>query len=281
MSRHRKVIDAELARQVSAIRRIERLSRSLSWLQIQAGRELVKLLPDNPNWTHIHVLDRSYQAIQQRLLHLMQRRAYQDLFQLAEWSHLRVARSLTALARRELREDAADYLRLIIPAPIRSLLEAIVMPVLNRLAGIVSSNPTWSLILQGISEGKNRTELARDIRDSYHTTAVSARRTVRTQGLLVATQSQLQASETIAEEIIGYQVLSVLDSRVRPEHRARHGTIYYRTPRGSQPSMAQMPQPPIDPGNKIAWNCRCILVPVFSLREANSVDVQAMLGDLV
>ncbi len=83
----------------------------------------------------------------------------------------------------------------------------------------------------------------------------------------MATATQLAASEQISELIPAYQINAVLDSRTRPEHRARNGTIYYRNPKGEQLGFDSMPHPPIEADGSIAYNCRCFLTPVFEAAD--------------
>lgn len=72
--------------------------------------------------------------------------------------------------------------------------------------------------------------------------------------------------------LVGWQILSMLDSRVRPKHAERHGRIYYYNPRPErgERGMDEMPNPPYESakdGGVMAWNCRCSLAPVFEDQE--------------
>lgn len=74
-----------------------------------------------------------------------------------------------------------------------------------------------------------------------------------------------------AAGLVGWQVLSMLDERVRPKHRERHGRVYYYNPRPErgERGMDEMPNPPYEsPNDGGVWapNCRCVLVPVFEGR---------------
>lgn len=74
------------------------------------------------------------------------------------------------------------------------------------------------------------------------------------------------------ETLVGWQVISMLDDRVRPKHAERHGRIYYYNPRPERGERGfdDMPNPPYESpndGGVLAHNCRCVLVPVFESRE--------------
>jgi len=62
----------------------------------------------------------------------------------------------------------------------------------------------------------------------------------------------------IPRDLVGYQVHGIMDDRIRPEHRARNGTIYYRVPRYGNPGLDKMPNPPLEADGSHAWNCRCV-----------------------
>jgi hypothetical protein len=68
----------------------------------------------------------------------------------------------------------------------------------------------------------------------------------------------------IPRDLVGYQVHGIMDDRIRPEHRARNGTIYYRVPRYGNPGLDKMPNPPLEADGSHAWNCRCWIVPILS-----------------
>jgi uncharacterized protein with gpF-like domain len=74
------------------------------------------------------------------------------------------------------------------------------------------------------------------------------------------------------EEIVGWQVISMRDNRVREKHRKRDGNTYYKEPKKGQLGLYDMPRPPYesqrDKGVR-AWGCRCRLVAVFGKKEPN------------
>lgn len=79
---------------------------------------------------------------------------------------------------------------------------------------------------------------------------------------------------SIPADVIGFQVLGILDNRIRPEHRARHGTIYYKNPGVGRPGFSQMPNPPLEADGSYAYNCRCTLIPVFKGDETKAKDIR-------
>lgn len=164
----------------------------------------------------------------------------------------------------KVQEDWRDYLKLIIPAPALDFLERIVGPVWRRVVGAINPQRASDAVLQGIAAGKDRREIAKDLEDVFGGYASGARRVARTAGLQVATQTQLAVSETIPELVAGYELNTVLDDRVRPEHRAAHGHKFYRQPTGQQRSLSDCPQPPIWRG-QVHWNCRCYLIPIIMI----------------
>ncbi len=161
-------------------------------------------------------------------------------------------------------EGWRDYLRLILPAPAIDFLENIVGPLWRRVVGVINPERASQAVLQGIAAGKDRREIAKDLEDVFEGYETAARRVARTAGLQVATQTQLAASESIPELVAGYELNTVLDDRVRPEHRAAHGRRFYRVPKAGQRGLDQCPQPPIWNG-QVAWNCRCFLIPIIEI----------------
>lgn len=129
------------------------------------------------------------------------------------------------------------------------------------------------ILSKGISDGKNRIELATDLRNGLGVARSTAKRIARTEGARVATESNIAAYEELGDGVIGFMVHSVLDERTRPWHRQRNGKIYYKEPKGDQKGLFQMPRPPREPQDAnerpagtspIAFNCRCFLSPVFA-----------------
>lgn len=170
--------------------------------------------------------------------------------------------------------DRFDYSGLVIQPPTVAEITRIVGPVplsLTRLGAEKAAATVW----QGIASGQNRLQIAKSLQKQFDGYAAAARRVARTEGLRVATETQLSASEQLSDMITGYQILATLDDRTRPEHRERHGRIYYRDPKGNQKGFDEMPRPPIDPGGEMAWNCRCTMAPVFAGEETPDVGYLA------
>jgi SPP1 gp7 family putative phage head morphogenesis protein len=119
------------------------------------------------------------------------------------------------------------------------------------------------VVLDGISRGQDRRQIGKELETLFGGWEVAARRVARTEGARVATALQLAASEEIPGLVIGYAVMAVLDSRTRPEHRKRSGTVFYRNPKPGQKGFGEMPRPPMEPDGTIAHQCRCFLSPVF------------------
>lgn len=86
----------------------------------------------------------------------------------------------------------------------------------------------------------------------------------RTSAAAMMGQVRMQSYGAIPKDLVGFQVHGILDERIRPAHRARNGTIYYKTPNYGQPSLAEMPNPPLEADGSTAFNCRCWLTPILS-----------------
>jgi SPP1 gp7 family putative phage head morphogenesis protein len=189
----------------------------------------------------------------------------QMLMAAAEREHFLTAVELTRASRRGRKEEAwTDYLRLIIPAPALDFLEQIVGPLWRRVVGAINPERASNAVLQGIASGKDRRQIAADLTEVFDGYDVAARRVARTAGLEVATRTQLAVSEQIPDLVSGYELNTVLDDRVRPEHRAAHGRRFYRVPKDGQLGMDQMPVPPVWNG-QVHFNCRCMLIPIIEI----------------
>lgn len=97
-----------------------------------------------------------------------------------------------------------------------------------------------------------------------------ARRVARDTSLWIAHEMQFEAWGPVDDMIDGYRVNAVDEGHnptSRPEHRARHGTIYYKRPAPGQKGLDEMPRPPFESprdGSTLAYNCRCWISPVWS-----------------
>lgn len=245
----------------AAIVRAARIGGSLARLIRAALSSCVDALPENPGPVDLVRLRAHVEAVVFALGPIVAGRLYALLLRAARREHFITAVALTR-ATRPVREDVTDYLRLIVPAPALDLLRRIVGPTWQKLTRLISPQKASNVVLQGVASGKSRKEIAADLTDVFGGFESVARRVARTEGLRVATQTQLEVSEAIPDLVIGYELNTVLDDRVRPEHRRRHGWRYYREPVGNQRPLSDCPQPPIW-NNELAHNCRCFLVPLI------------------
>lgn len=132
-----------------------------------------------------------------------------------------------------------------------------------------------AIVTQQMAAGSTIDQMARTMAPAVQGVRTSARRVARTEGMRVAHAARLAAFEDLGDMVVGYQIHATMDWRVRPAHAARNGTIYYRNPRPGQPSMAEMPNPPMEADGTVAFNCRCYLSPVLDVDPAIENDPAA------
>ena len=222
-------------------------------------------LPERPGPHDLHRVRQHVETAVELMRRVLGERFRTMLMAAVEREHWLSAVELTRASKRgKVEEGWRDYLNLIIPAPALDFLEGIVGPLWRRVVGAIAPERASNAVLQGIAQGKDRRQIAADLTDVFDGYAGAARRVARTAGLQVATQTQLAVSEQIPDMVAGYELNTVLDERVRPEHRAAHGRRFYRVPKAGQRGMNEMPQPPIW-GGQVAWNCRCFLVPIIEI----------------
>jgi SPP1 gp7 family putative phage head morphogenesis protein len=282
----RKIRDPHLARQLQADARARGVARRLSATINRHWPEILAVIPDRGHMLNRHHLAELLTALRT----ILQRQLHADLMKLAVWAGRTAARSIRAAARRHLRreerDDMADEFRpggqydtgggpalaktasmaadeVLINPPSAFELMSIVGPAPMKLTKLFDVDRIAAQVWQGIADGKDRRAIANLLSKSLNNDMVAARRVARTEGLRVATAVHLKTAEQLGDMIEGYQIHATLDSRTRPEHRARHGTIFYRNPKPGQKGFNEMPQPPVDPGGVLAYNCRCFLTPVF------------------
>ena len=273
---HARLVTAATARQVRAATRADRLGGTLARIVADALRPALLAVPDKDHplragW-HADTIKRAVQHLRVTLA----REFAAGLEDAARWGHARTAAMLTARVRRTLparRAVAEDpfassglgaYEDYVIDPPPEWLIRFLAGPAPAKLTSLIDPDRAAGVVYRGVASGHDRKRIARDLSAEFDGYEASARRVARTAGLQVATQTQLAASETLAGMTPAYQILSVLDSRVRPEHRERHGRLYHRRPKPGQFGFDTMPQPPIDqPGNRLAHSCRCYLIPCF------------------
>lgn len=282
--------DAE-QRHRQAIVRSARMGGALAARVRAALASCLDALPEHPGPHDLHRVRQHVDAVTDLLRRVLGDRFRAMLLAAAEREHWLTAVALTRAsnAKREgavvgghLRADLAvgvggrvlgdavvsegwrDYARLILPAPALDFLESIVGPAYRALTRLIDPQRASNAVLQGIAQGKDRKQIAKDLEDAFGGYENVARRVARTAGLQVATSTQLAVSEQVPELVAGYELNTVLDERVRPEHRAAHGRRFYRVPKKGQRPLSDCPQPPIWDG-QVAWNCRCFLIPIISV----------------
>lgn len=120
------------------------------------------------------------------------------------------------------------------------------------------------LLADGISQGKDQREVAKDLLPYFDNNRVRARRSARTFGLVVAHQAQMEAWDGLGTAVVGYTLHATLDGNTRSWHRERDGQVYYKEPAAGQKGLKQMPRPPLEPEDsserpagtpRIAWHC--------------------------
>lgn len=174
-----------------------------------------------------------------------------------------IARGL--VPRREVDQAIRDVL---FPAPSRDRVSEILrsgyngqgwVEHLKGLSGkIADFNALADQVALGMSRGENVQQLAKRITPQVGGIVSSAQRVARTEGLRVSQEMQRSSWTQIDDITVGSQVIATLDQFTRPEHAARHGTIYYKDPQPGQKSIDEAPQTPDEP------NCRCYLTPVLA-----------------
>lgn len=118
-------------------------------------------------------------------------------------------------------------------------------------------------ISRSFTQGTPPGKLARELRPMLQNVQSSVRRVVRTEAARVSQTARMQAYDGLGTLVIGFQIHAVRDSRTRPEHAKRDGTVYHKNPVGDQKGLDQMPRPPLEADGTVAHNCRCWLTPVL------------------
>ena len=148
----------------------------------------------------------------------------------------------------------------------------------SRLAQQTSLAPPdhlATILTQDFNGQKSPAELARVLKDHVQGVASTARRVARNESMRIAHESRMDAYEDLGDMIIGYQIHATMDSRVRPHHAARSGTVYYKKPVSGQLGLDKMPRPPIEEDGTVAHNCRCWITPVLSINQEIEKDPTA------
>lgn len=197
----------------------------------------------------------------------------------ARWTADRLARALTAVERRRLlggqlleKEEtlAGDSLLLAVLLP--SLEDAQIHEVLHAagwgeriqaLSALADPEVLAGRMATLLAQGQSVAEVARAIRPQVQNVQTVARRVARTAGLWIAHEAELACYDRLGPLIKGYRVNAVLDRATRPEHRARDGQEFYRSPGSGQTGFEEMPRPPREADGSWAFNCRCWLEPIL------------------
>lgn len=169
-------------------------------------------------------------------------------------------------------DDTDTLARLLFPPPRAEQVDAIVYATgwVKRLAAatrLAEPERLAPIISAGMAAGKTRQQLVRDLLPIVDGVRSTARRIARTEGMRVAGAMQMATHESLGDLVVGYRINATLDSAVRPEHRERDGTIYWRHPKAGQLGFDRMPNPPQEADGSTAWNCRCWLEPILSEEE--------------
>ncbi len=164
--------------------------------------------------------------------------------------------------------DTPDLLSLLLPPPSEERTQAIVFSSdwAQRLASgsrLGTPEAMANVVAAGMVLGQNQEQIGRLLLPVVNGQVVSARRVARTESLRVAGAVQMDAHEALGDLVVGYRVNASLDDRTRPEHAARNGTIYWKSPGPGQKGISEMPHPPMEADGTMAWNCRCFLTPVL------------------
>jgi SPP1 gp7 family putative phage head morphogenesis protein len=141
-----------------------------------------------------------------------------------------------------------------------------------------------SQLTAGLAAGETVEQLTQRIRSATGAMAWQARRIARTEGRRALERDHLNRTiAALGDMVQGIMIQAVMDDRTRPEHAARHGTIYRRQKDGSFRDKAgrQAPELPDAP------NCRCTYVPVLAEPElderskaAYETATEALIPDL-
>lgn len=266
--------DAE--RQYQAYRAARRIGGGLARTIRVVLRRALSALPDEPkDWDYRQWAETVGRAVSY-LRNTLPKILADELRKLAYRYHLRAAKVMTRQVNKFSEDDVSDalnaisdYANLIINPPTFAELQRLVGPASPMLSKWFDPQKASDTVLYGVSQGWDRRQIVKELTKTFGGYEVAARRIARTQGLAVATQTQLAVSESIPDLVVGYEINAVDDGHSpssREEHRKRHGTKYYRTPKAGQKGLSEMPQPPFDniSGTMVIQpNCRCFLVPLL------------------
>jgi hypothetical protein len=115
-------------------------------------------------------------------------------------------------------------------------------------------------VLRSITSGQSIRDLAKDLLPIVDNVRATARRVARDETMRVMHTMQRDAELQIDDLVVGRQVFAVDNGHSptsRPEHKKRHGTIYYKKPGPGQHDISECPNPPYEADGTLAYNCRC------------------------
>ncbi len=146
---------------------------------------------------------------------------------------------------------------------------------LAQQSNLASPEQLATLVTSGFNAGATPAQLAALIKPQVAGVAASARRIARNESMRIAHETRMEAYEDLGEMVSGYQIHATMDSRVRPEHAARSGTVYSKKPKGNERPMSEMPRPPLEADGTVAHNCRCWITPVLEIQTHIEEDPAA------
>jgi SPP1 gp7 family putative phage head morphogenesis protein len=104
------------------------------------------------------------------------------------------------------------------------------------------------ILAEGLAQDLDPNEIARRIAPFVKEYADAAKRLLRTESSRIHNEVLERTFEQYDDLIVGYQIIGILDDRIRPHHATRHGKIWYTH---KAPHASDRPQLPDEP------NCRC------------------------
>lgn len=104
------------------------------------------------------------------------------------------------------------------------------------------------ILADGIAQGLDPNEIAKQIAPFVKNYFDAAKRIVRTESSRIHNEVLEHTFQQYDDLIAGYQIIGILDDRIRPHHATRHGKIWYTF---KAPYADERPTLPDEP------NCRC------------------------
>ncbi|CAB4160544.1 Phage head morphogenesis domain [uncultured Caudovirales phage] len=138
---------------------------------------------------------------------------------------------------------------------------------MTQLTRLAPPDQVAALVTQWAAQGRPPRDLEAALLPLVNGVRSTARRVARTEGQRVANKVRMEAYSGLEDVIAGYQIHGTMDSRIRPHHAARNGTIYWKDPKPGQPGLRDLPHPPMEADGTVAHNCRCWVTPVLSVDQ--------------